>query len=337
MNLRSFHWSSTPDEEDNRDWLSALSPIFTSQTPFSPRNGAIDIWASSSFVISRSSCDHADLVYDPSKHGPFEHLGICVVLSGTIAESTSGAASRPGDILLLDLREPLQLVRDGGDTLSSEMTLWLPRSQLPVQLKSFTTLSARVIKADQPGTVVAAAALRALLSQLDETSAPTMDDLARGVLSLTADVIAKSITAEPNVRTGLAAPLESFVTLSQFIETNLAARDLGVEKLARTFGLSRASLYRLFEPVGGIASYIRTRRLHRAYQELTAPGLENRRIGPIAYGAGFRSIPAFNRAFRTTFGQTPRIIRKTKAALPKERTFSSEEMGPLARWLSEIS
>jgi len=145
-----------------------------------------------------------------------------------------------------------------------------------------------------------------------------------------------SETAEPDYR-NQAAPLESFVTLSQFIEANLGARDLGVEKLARTFGLSRASLYRLFEPVGGVASYIRTRRLNRAYQELTATGLENRRIGPIAYGAGFRSIPAFNRAFRTSFGQPPRDVRKSKVTMPATRAPATEKMGPLARWLLELS
>ena len=337
MNLRSFHWSSKRDGDSNSEWLAALSPIFTSPTSFPNQNSAIDVWASSSFVISQSSCDCASLVHDPSKYGRFEQVGICVILSGSIDERASGAAGRVGDILLLDLREPIELVRKSDGTNSSEMTLWLPRSQLPGRLKGLTSLNARVVKADRPGTVVATAALRALLTQLEVTTPSVLDELARGIASLTAGVVAAAAAGEPNVHTASAAPLESFVTLSQFIETNLAARDLGVEKLARTFGLSRASLYRLFEPVGGVASYIRTRRLHRAYQELMAPGFQNRRIGPIAYGAGFRSIPAFNRAFRATFGQPPRTTRKTQVAFPKSRALTIEEMGPLARWLSEIS
>ena len=112
----------------------------------------------------------------------------------------------------------------------------------------------------------------------------------------------------------------------------------GVDKLARTFGLSRASLYRLFEPVGGVASYIRTRRLARARQELTAPGLEDRRIGPIAYRAGFQSIPAFNRAFRAAYGQTPRSTRTTTKGAPTVALKKPRgKMGILARWLLEIS
>ena len=106
-----------------------------------------------------------------------------------------------------------------------------------------------------------------------------------------------------------------FTTITRFIEANLASRELGIEKITRTFALSRASLYRLFEPVGGVACYIRTRRLARARKELTAPGLQDHRIGPIAYRAGFQSIPAFNRAFRAAYGEPPRRARQPEGGL----------------------
>ena len=161
-----------------------------------------------------------------------------------------------------------------------------------------------------------------------------MDELVSGVVGLCARVI-----GYPHRRAGSEArppPLESFVTVCRFVEANLGARDLGVDKLATTFGLSRASLYRLFEPVGGVASYIRTRRLARARQELTAPGLEDRRIGPIAYRAGFQSIPAFNRAFRAAYGQTPRSARKPEGGSPSIPRPRRARWGP-GRWLLEIS
>ena len=49
---------------------------------------------------------------------------------------------------------------------------------------------------------------------------------------------------------------------------------------ATAFGLSRAALYRHFEPVGGIAAYIRSARHSRAYQEIVAPEFANQRIVP---------------------------------------------------------
>ena len=100
--------------------------------------------------------------------------------------------------------------------------------------------------------------------------------------------------------------------------------------------MSRASLYRLFEPVGGVACYIRTRRLARARQELTMPGLQDRRIGTVAYRAGFQNILAFNRAFREAYGETPRDARNPDAS-PVLAPTTRGRMGVLARWLLEIS
>jgi AraC-like DNA-binding protein len=141
---------------------------------------------------------------------------------------------------------------------------------------------------------VAAAALEALLAQVKRAPVAEMEEIVAGVLVLVGKVMALSPEEGSNMnQTSVAAArLESFTTVSRFIEANLARRELNVEKIASTFGLSRASLSRLFEPVGGVAGYIRSRRLVRARNELTAPGLQDRRIGPIAYRAGFQSIAA---------------------------------------------
>ena len=103
--------------------------------------------------------------------------------------------------------------------------------------------------------------------------------------------------------------LTSFVTIRRYIEQNLRSSALNADGLAKTFGLSRASLYRLFEPVGGIASHIRKARLNRAYQEIVAPDLANQRIAPIVYRLGFKNLSAFNRLFKATYGLSPGEVR----------------------------
>ena len=80
--------------------------------------------------------------------------------------------------------------------------------------------------------------------------------------------------------------------------------------IAKRFGLSRAALYRLFEPAGGVAGYIRKQRLDRAFQEITGGELSNRRISQIGHRFGFRNIHAFNRAFRKEYGMSPSDARK---------------------------
>jgi AraC-like DNA-binding protein len=338
MRLRSYHWNA-PAREAGAEWLAIYSPVFTSPEPaVAGVSGAHRIWAGGSFALSYATCERATLIHEPSMTPRLDHLGICLVLSGKIALEVNGAQSlaQPGDMALLDLQAPVRLILGSAIEATSELTLWIPRARLPAQLADLSAIHGQLVRADAPGAAVAAAALQALLPQLEAATAADMDELVPGIVGLCARVVGLSSRSR---RAGSAAgpPLESFVTVCRFVEANLGARDLGVDKLARTFGLSRASLYRLFEPVGGVASYIRTRRLARARQELTAPGLEDRRIGPIAYRAGFQSIPAFNRAFRAAYGQTPRSTRNQREGAGMALKRPRGRMGILGRWLLEIS
>jgi AraC-like DNA-binding protein len=49
----------------------------------------------------------------------------------------------------------------------------------------------------------------------------------------------------------------------RFFDTHLTSPALEADMLVGNFGLSRASLYRLFSPIGGVAAYIRRERLRR--------------------------------------------------------------------------
>jgi AraC-like DNA-binding protein len=337
VQLHSYRWHPESEETDSADWLSVYSPIFTSTEPaLTGLSGAHRIWASRRFVLSHATCNRATLIHEPSSALGLDHLGICLVLRGSMGLQANGAhvVAGPGDIALIDLREPVRLIF-GVEGLTSELTLWVPRARLPVHFSNRSELHGLLAKAITPGITVVAATFRALLTQLDLVTVEEMDELVAGIVVLVGhaiDLHPASKASQPRQP----APLDTLVTLSRYIEDNLTARDLDAAKLAATFGLSRASLYRLFEPVGGVASFVRERRLARAHHELTRPGLQNRRIGPIAYQAGFHSIAAFNRVFRAAYGETPRNVRKRKSGFtPTARRL--EEIGILARWLLEIA
>jgi AraC-like DNA-binding protein len=336
MKLRSYRWSSRSEELDSAEWLAVYSPVFISSEPvLIGRSGAHYICASRTFVLTSTTCDCATLIHEPLSAPRLDHLGICLVLDGTVKVKTDGAPALAGagDIVLLDLREPMRLIFGAQGNMTSVFTLWARRARLPAQLSSRHALHGRLGKADAPGIAVAAAALRALLSQLEAVTVEELNELVAGVVVLVGHAIGlcADLRAPPPTQP---APLETLVTLCRYVEDNLTARDLGAAKLAATFGLSRASLYRLFAPVGGVASFIRERRLARAHLELTTPGLQNRRIGPIAYQAGFHSIAAFNRAFRAAYGETPRNVRKPNSGFTPS-VKQPDEIGILARWLLE--
>jgi AraC-like DNA-binding protein len=198
-----------------------------------------------------------------------------------------------------------------------------------VEANALDQLHQLVLRGDTPAISVLNGTARQIHAKFSHLGSNERDQLISGLFGLAARLAPFSATQKQ-------PELESFATICRFIESNLAARDLGPERIARTFGLSRASLYRLFKPVGGVASYVRARRLNRARQELLAAGLDNRRIGPIAYQSGFRSITAFNRAFREIYGETPADARGNRLEGPAS-SLDTGQCGPLARALLAIA
>ncbi|WP_167858479.1 helix-turn-helix domain-containing protein [Methylobacterium nonmethylotrophicum] len=103
------------------------------------------------------------------------------------------------------------------------------------------------------------------------------------------------------------------------IARDVADPQLGPALLARRFRLSRASLYRLFEPVGGVAEAITRARLARARALLEDPGQDRLLIRDIARACGFVNDSAFSRLFRAVYGVGPRDLRRL-AAQARSRT-----------------
>jgi hypothetical protein len=165
-----------------------------------------------------------------------DHFGICLVMGGTIDLLSNGARAQAiaGDIVLLDLQAPVELIRGSEGETTSELTLWIPRARLPAALFDRGGIDGRIIRSASCGTPVAAAALQALLCQIKGATAAQMDELVTAIVILVARVIARAPAGHPNAsRNAVAAPLESFTTISRFIEANLVSRELGVEKIIK--------------------------------------------------------------------------------------------------------
>lgn len=99
----------------------------------------------------------------------------------------------------------------------------------------------------------------------------------------------------------------------RFILSNLASHDLPPEALSRELAISRTRLYELFETSGGVANYIRRRRLSAAHVML-ADSSDHRRIAEIGLAIGFDSAVNFSRAFTQQFGYRPSNIYKRNSA-----------------------
>jgi AraC-like DNA-binding protein len=94
----------------------------------------------------------------------------------------------------------------------------------------------------------------------------------------------------------------------RYIQKHLQSPSLTPDLLCHALGVSRRHLYHLFERHGGVAAYIRRRRL-RACHAAIIDSAEPRRIKTIAYDHGFTDPALFSRLFRAEFGYSPNEAR----------------------------
>ncbi len=91
----------------------------------------------------------------------------------------------------------------------------------------------------------------------------------------------------------------------RFIDNNLDNPELGATDVCVAFGMSRATIYRDFEPLGGIARYITRRRLEEAMRDLARSQSSRGLIKRVSARWGFYDPSHFNRLFRAQFGFSP--------------------------------
>ncbi|PPT99169.1 transcriptional regulator TagK [Xanthomonas arboricola] len=129
------------------------------------------------------------------------------------------------------------------------------------------------------------------------------------------------------------APL--MIDLLAYIEQHIGEAELGTESLQRAFALSRASLYRLFQSRGGVASYIREQRLCAAYRYLQA--YPECSLTWLLYEMGFASERQFQRCFQQRFGMPPMQWRRQCRAAPSAHSPRRGHYMPVWRFMRELS
>jgi AraC-like DNA-binding protein len=121
----------------------------------------------------------------------------------------------------------------------------------------------------------------------------------------------------------------------RFIVCNIE-QDLSIDRICRDLGVSRRTLYRLFEPLGGVHAYIRERRLDNICRVLRS-GVDPRPISEIAAQHRFKNRAVFWRAFRSRYGVTPADVRASGGA-PSPRTPVDQSNDPtsIAPWIDHL-
>lgn len=217
----------------------------------------------------------------------------------------------PGDISVLDMSRTL--ATEAEEFLN--ISVVVPRPVLAPLLKTPDGLHGTVL----PGRSALGSLLGNYMRSICATAGALTPEEGAGITEATAGLIAGCLGPSADAR-GEADRGRGHATqlaIRQYIDRNLASPDLTVGRIAREFGVSRATLGRMFEPLGGLGGYIRDRRLFRCFAEITssARGAARgyRTIGELAYEWGFGNEASFSRAFRRAFDMSPREARAAAA------------------------
>lgn len=124
-----------------------------------------------------------------------------------------------------------------------------------------------------------------------------------------------------------------FAVAARIVEANLGHPDLGAETLASAVGISRATLYRVFAPLGGVMHYIIEQRILAIRDALMDP-METRSLTRLAADHGIGSLSYLSRSFRARFDVTPRGWRAHHASRVRAQGIDSHE--PFWRWFHHL-
>lgn len=207
---------------------------------------------------------------------------------------------KPGEILVQDLSKPLEITAPA----MSNIALLISRQRLHAWSG---------LLLDAHGMVIPKGAVQTLLVGYMRSlfrHAPHMHaSEAAAVSEMTLNLVGTSLQQSRNRQSETPFGTATLSRIKVAIEDQLGDPALGPNSLMQQFGLSRPTLYRLFEPFGGVSRYITERRLQRAFRAITDTSQPPPRISQLAYEAGFSSASAFGRAFRDLFSLTPRDAR----------------------------
>lgn len=213
------------------------------------------------------------------------------------------ATLRAGDVEVLHLGQTFDTVAQASRTHA----VMIPRDLLDDRIGSVADLHGTILRRETGAGALLGHYLRMLgrlTPGITEADAPI---IVEGCLATVAAALRPTADALNAAASQVGAVLADRIL--RHIEANLRDRALTADGLCARFRVSRSYLYRLMEPFGGVARYVRGRRLRLAMAMLTDPEGRGRRVSDVAYACGFADEKTFGRAFRAEFAMTPSEAR----------------------------
>lgn len=286
-------------------WRSQFAPLHSTEVTANQRPGFAargEDYPLGSMVIARYTTPARRVVRTPSdvRRAEVDLFSLRVMLRGCVASHRDrrGVRAGPGQLLLSTSTEAYCDEYSGGEWV----TLLAPRRDFPALAGVPTGLVTGV-----RGSLLADY-LVSLDRRLDAARAVELPAL----VETTRAMIHGCLVGDK--APVLLEPAERRVVLRLAVEraigANLGSARLDAERICALAGVSRSTLFRLFEPDGGVSAYVRALRLRSIDADLRDPRFGETTVAALAARWGMHNPAAFSRAYRRAFGRTPGDTRR---------------------------
>ncbi|MDO9078896.1 MAG: helix-turn-helix domain-containing protein [Brevundimonas sp.] len=298
---------SPRDRFDN--WREAVSAVFDLEVEDPATfDCGMTSWKLGSLLLGGFRSSGNTFVRDRAKvaRGGLDHYVVQTLIQGTsvLREGAPEAEWPRGSVRILDLT---RTVRTEAQAFSN-LTLIVPRAVLEPLLGAPDDLHGVTLEAETVGAQLLGGLMQDLSRRADAMTLAEAEALGPGVAAMVAACFGPSVAAAETARAARTAV--SRRAIQSHVLAHLGSPDLSTDALCSRFGLSRATLYRLFEPLGGVEGWIRGARLDEACRRLSSPATLDRRVSRVAQDLGFVNETSFSRDFRRRFGVSPSEARQ---------------------------
>ncbi len=269
-----------------------------------PANSSYNLWSLGAFAVSSGSfwAQSFTRSIEAIRRDQIDHIGLFVQGNGVRYSRIGETEAILGqyDIQITDFAQPETSLATTGDS----GTLYIPRDLAEEFLPAIGEFHGQVL-GDSTANLLAHHIL-GLGQHLPGIPAFTVPHLTQATMELALALLQSLHTGSLETTGGTDLAMRHRV--EHYIESQIGRPNLSPASIALACGISRSSLYRLFEPHDGIMGYVKRRRLHRIHAILLASN-DHRSLANICQDHGFQSSAHFSREFRKEFGYPPSDIR----------------------------
>lgn len=305
-----------PDEELPALWRESVAP-YHDAIPVERRDGSAPalpsihqyhlgqaLFMDASFPAQRFRRDAAWM----ARHDDIDYVLLQHFVQGinTVANGDQVFTEQPGNIYAVNMNRPIDAVSSDADVV----LLAMPRQLLLAHLPKLADACGAIFDPDSAAARIFCDHLASLRQHIGGMAASDAPGIMQGTLGLL-----DALVRRDDITAGVAQSA-SLSAICRYIDNHLQDGELDVAAICAQFRCSRATLYRLFQPLGGVREHIQRRRLAACFRAISAPAQAHRRIFDIALDYGFVSPSHFSSLFRAHFGMTPRDARDLAARPP---------------------